>query len=268
MAEPRAWRTEDTGADSTAGAGRPGAVLAVDFAATGRLDAGFSTLMKLTGTDRPLYESLPPEPGTEHGMRGADYVDRWAAELDGAGTPVHAVLGNCASSPFALALAERIGTWQDAPATILFDPTVVAPSVVLRDGFEPVITGLKPVLGPAQTEEIRQAGLDAATTVTELTEFTAELLRIYNDAAHAACAKLGLPAERAAELAGWFRSYLHYLTAASELTIPADLSAVSVLRARDVPLGLVSGTPEQCFDVDHADLLGDAAVAEAVKTML
>lgn len=264
MAEPRAWRIEDEGAPGS----RPGAVLAVDFAATGRLDAGFSTLMKLTGTDRPLFQALPPEPGAEHGMRGSDYVDRWAGDLPAAEAPVHAVLGNCASSPFALALAERIGTRQDTPATILFDPTVVTPSVVLRDGFDPVVAGLKPVIGPAQTDELREAGRQAATAITELTEFTAELLRIYSDAAHAACAKLGLPSDRAAELAAWFRSYLHYLVAASELEIPSDLSAVTVLRARDVPLGLVSGTPEHCFEVDHADLLGDTAVAAAVARLL
>jgi hypothetical protein len=262
MADLLSWRIAESGT------GTDGAILAVDFANTGRPDSGFGSLLPHLGTDHTLWETVVPEPGAETGMSGADYLDRWTEELADADPPVVAVFGYCASSTFALALADRVARWQDRPRTVLFDPTKITGPTVLRYGFQPVVDSLVPVLGEEEVERSREAARKATESCQELSELTVELLRIYSEAGTAAFAKIGLRADRAEELVAWFRSYLHYVVAASALRVDGDPAGVTVIRANDLPDGPFRAERELRYDVAHTGLLGHRDVARAVSGLL
>lgn len=248
--------------------GKDGAILAVDFANTGRPDSGFGSLVPQLGTDHTLWETVVPEPGSEAGMSGTDYLDRWTAELEPAGPPVAAVFGYCASSTFALALADRVAGRQDRPRVVLFDPTEITGPTVLRYGFLRVIDTLVPVLGEEEVERSREAARKATEACPDVRDLTAELLRVYSEAGTAAFAKIGLKADRAEELVAWFRGYLHYVVAASVLDVGGDPAGVTVIRANDLPDGPFRAERELRFDVPHTELLGHPGVAHAVTDLL
>jgi hypothetical protein len=259
MAERQAWRVRNPGDD---------VVLGVDFAATGRPDAGFGTLMELTGTDHALWETVTPGPGQEEGMTGSAYLDRWTGELRASGVDVRAVLGYCGSSGFALAIAQQVGAWQAQPQVILFDPTAVTGRSVLQDDFYQVVDALAEVLGPAEVENARRAGEAAEREHAGLAELSDEFVRIYAEASHMAFGRLGLPPDRVEELVAWFRSYLNFLTAASTMTVDPQPEAVTVIRSSELSDSLVPASHELRFDVDHAALLGRAEVAQAVAELI
>ncbi|WP_329562511.1 hypothetical protein [Kitasatospora sp. NBC_01266] len=266
MAESPSWRTTDHGTGEQHGT--KGVILAVDFAATGRPDAGFGQLVPQLGTGMALWESLVPAPGEESGLTGEDYLDRWSGELRAAGPQVAAVFGYCASSVFALALAERIADWQPKPQVLLFDPTAITGPTVLRYGFHRVIDSLAAVLGAEAVEQARAEAAAATERQPELLPLTEEFLRIYRAAGQAAFEKLGLGADRAEELVAWFRSYLHYVVAAGSLTVAPDLTGVTTIRANDLPTGFLQAPRELRFDVEHTGLLGHPEVARAVAELL
>lgn len=263
MADLLSWRTT-----TARGTGADGAIVAVDFANTGRPDSGFSSLVPRLATDHALWETTVPEPGTEAGMTGADHLDRWAAELAPGAPAVSAVFGYCASSTFALALADRIAGWQQRPRIVLFDPTAITGATVLRYGFAPVLDSLLPVLGEEDVAQAREAAEEAVRTRPGIDALAAELLRIYAEAGSAAFERLGLPADRAEELVAWFRAYLRYVAAASALPVGTDPAGVTVIRANDLPDGPFAAEDELRFDVPHTGLLGDDGVADAVTALL
>ncbi|WP_225849425.1 hypothetical protein [Streptomyces sp. HPF1205] len=262
MADLPSWRT------TASGPGADGAIVAVDFANTGRPDSGFGALVPRLDTDHSLWETVVPEPGTEAGMGGGDYLDRWTGELAPGAPAVAAVFGYCASSTFALALADRIAGWQRRPNVVLFDPTRITGPTVLRYGFTPVIDSLLPVLGEEDVERARESAAEAVRTHTGLAPLCAELLRIYAEAGTAAFQRIGLPADRAEELVAWFRAYLRYVAAASALPVGADPAGVTVIRANDLPDGPFAAERELRFDVPHTGLLGHPGVADAVTALL
>ncbi|MER5640766.1 hypothetical protein ABT095_27930 [Kitasatospora sp. NPDC002227] len=269
MAEPRSttaaspsWRITDR-----EGPGSPGAILAVDFAATGRADAGFGQLVPQLGTGLALWETLVPPPGEEQGLTGEGYLDRWTAQLR-EGPQVAAVFGYCASSVFALALADRIGAWQAKPPVVLFDPTAINGPSVLRYGFGRVIDSLAAVLGAEAVAQARAEAAAATERTPELLPLTEEFLRIYRAAGQAAFEQLGLGTDRAEELVSWFRGYLHYVVAASSLSVSPDLTGVTTVRANDLPAGFLQAPRVLNFDVEHTGLLAHPEVARAVAELL
>jgi hypothetical protein len=262
MADLLSWRI------TASGPGADGTIVAVDFANTGRPDSGFTTLVPRLATDHTLWETVVPEPGTEAGMNGTDYLDRWTRELAPVAPPVSAVFGYCASSTFALALADRIAKWQQRPRVVLFDPTQITGPTVLRYGFSPVIDSLLPVLGAEDVERARKDAAEAVHTHPELPALTTELLRIYTEAGTSAFERIGLRADRAEELVAWFRAYLHYVLAASALPVGADPTGITVIRANDLPDGPFAAARELRFDVPHTGLLGHPEVADAVTALL
>ncbi|WP_329222042.1 hypothetical protein OG352_33265 [Streptomyces sp. NBC_01485] len=264
MSELGSWRvTEDDRR-----AGRP-VVLAVDFTATGRPEAAFAALARGLGTGHAVWESLAPPPGEESGMSAEDYLLRWTGELRAQDVSVSHVFGYCASSVFALALAERVGGWQRTPSVVLFDPTAINGETVLRYGFRPVIDALSGVLGADGVADAYREGEQAVAAESELAALTEEFIRIYRRFGAAAFERLGLKADRVEELVGWFRSYLHYVVAAGRMPVTTGLPDVSVVRSCDLPGNLdVRPDRELRFEVDHAELLGHPDVAKAVADLL
>ena len=114
-----------------AGVGRE-VVVTADFAATGRPEAGFADLAPHLRTDHPIWEISPPWLDTPATWSGAAMVRQWVSELDEAGMHVSAVLGFCASSSFALAIARVVGSGQPYAPQVWYycsDPAGYYPDV-------------------------------------------------------------------------------------------------------------------------------------------
>ncbi|GAA5202507.1 hypothetical protein GCM10023322_84270 [Rugosimonospora acidiphila] len=243
-------------------------ILTVDFTVTGRPEAGFAEMVGELDSPYAVWESLPPQIGDETGMNGEDYLNRWIEDLRESQARVHAVFGYCASSVFALALADRISTWQECPRVVLFDPTAATGETVLHYGFYRVVDALAAVLTPDEVLETRAAGASAQRTHDDLATLTAEFVRIYRDVGSTVFTRVGLEPDRAEELVDWFRSYMTYLVAASQVSTFPDLSTVSIVRSADLPGALELAAREVRFDVNHAGLLSLPEVAHAVRDLL
>jgi hypothetical protein len=243
-------------------------ILTVDFTVTGRPEAGFAELVGELDSPYAVWESMPPPIGDETGMTGDDYLDRWADDVRSAGIAVRAVFGYCASSVFALALADRISTWQERPHVVLFDPTAATGETVLHYAFYRVVDALAAVLTPDEVRETRAAGLSAQRSYDHLEPLTKEFIRIYREVGGTVFERVGLEPDRAEELVDWFRSYMTYLVAASQVSTQPDPGTVSVIRSADLPGALEVAAREIRFDVDHAGLLTRPEVALAVRELL
>ncbi|MEV6829658.1 hypothetical protein [Amycolatopsis sp. NPDC051102] len=262
MAELHSWHPIDENACDGE------VIITVDFTVTGRPEAGFAELAKHLETPYGIWESLPPAVGDETGMTGDDYLDRWTSELRASGAEVKAVFGYCASSVFALAIAERIATWQAKPRVVLFDPTAATGFTVLHYGFFRVVDALAAVLTEDEVREARTAGEAAQRTHDDLETLTKEFVRLYREVGTTAFARVDLDADRAEELVSWFSSYMTYLVAASQVTITGDLDGVDVIRSAELPGALEIGAREIRFDIDHSGLLSQPEVAQAVRGLL
>ena len=175
MAELHSWHPIDENSDDKE------VIITVDFTVTGRPVAGFTELAKHLETPYGIWESLPPAVGDETGMTGDDYLDRWTGELRASGAEVKAVFGYCASSVFALAIAERIATWQAKPRVVLFDPTAATGFTVLYYGFFRVVDALAAVLTEDEVRDAHAAGEAAQRTHDDLETLTKEFVRLYRD---------------------------------------------------------------------------------------
>ncbi|MGV9362794.1 hypothetical protein [Amycolatopsis sp. NPDC003731] len=262
MAELHSWHPIDENADDKE------VIITVDFTVTGRPEAGFAELAKHLETPYGIWESLPPAIGDETGMTGNDYLDRWTAELRASGAEVKAVFGYCASSVFALAIAERIATWQAKPRVVLFDPTAATGFTVLYYGFFRVVDALAAVLTEDEVRDAHAAGEAAQRTHDDLETLTKEFVRLYREVGTTAFERVELDADRADELVSWFSSYMTYLVAASQVTVPGDLDGVAVIRSAELPGALEIGARELRFDIDHSGLLSQPEVAQAVRGLL
>ncbi|MFF4607326.1 hypothetical protein ACFY12_31895 [Streptomyces sp. NPDC001339] len=265
MAELRTWRAIPNGKEGDE------VILTVDFTVTGRPEAGFAELAGQIDTPHPLWEAVPPAVGDEKGMTGPEYVARWTDELRDGGVRVAAVFGYCASSVFALALADEIAAWQQRPKVVLFDPTAATGLTVLHYGFYRVVGALSAVLTPEEVEAAHQAGLRAQQEQDDLGLLCQEFIRIYQEVGTTAFDRVGLDAERAEELVGWFRSYLTYLVAAGQLTVSPAPASVEVIRSDELAQladSLKIAAREVRFDIDHSGLLREPGVGRAVTELL
>lgn len=262
MAELHSWHPIDENSDDKE------VIITVDFTVTGRPEAGFAELAKHLETPYGIWESLPPAVGDETGMTGDDYLDRWTSELRASGAEIKAVFGYCASSVFALAIAERIATWQAKPRVVLFDPTAATGFTVLYYGFFRVVDALAAVLTEDEVRNAHAAGEAAQRTHDDLETLTKEFVRLYRDVGTTAFERVELDADRADELVAWFSSYMTYLVAASQVAVTGDLDGVDVIRSAELPGALEIGAREIRFDIDHSGLLSQPEVAQAVRGLL
>lgn len=245
-------------------------VLAVDYSVNGRREAGFRDLSANLGAGVTIWETLAPPVGEETGMTADDYLARWLEEVQASGRPVQAVLGYCASSAFASAIAEGVAAWQpQAPKPVLFDPTPATAWTILHFGFFKVIETLTASLSEVDVIAAQKAGFEAAARNAEdLATFRTEIVEIYRELGDKAFEKLGLKAELGEQLVAWFRGYVGYLIAAGEYTGKFDLTGTTVVCSSALEESPGEVAAEYRFDVDHADLLRDVEVAKAVAEIL
>jgi hypothetical protein len=251
-------------------------VLAVDYPFTGRPEAGFADLVAKLPRAHPVWETVPPVRGAEAGMTGADYVDRWYAEVGA--RPVRAVLGFCAGSVYAAALADRIaaGGAGERPALLLFDPE--SPNAItVYWQFHKVIDGLGAVLTPEEVAEAQRAGQRVSEGTTDLRELGQRLLEVFREAAVVAFDRARLDAVRRADFVDTVTAFMSYLVAAATIDVSAGFAGATAISSRTETNGLNLLPPaertgvvarEIRFDIEHADLLRDPDVVRAVAENL
>ncbi|MFG2533177.1 hypothetical protein [Streptomyces sp. NPDC048516] len=271
MTESDAWKVLADGrnTDST--------VLTVDFDSTGRPEARFSDLVANLRTDFAVWETIPPAGGTESAASGAGYIDHWARKIESERPKVRALLGFCAGSVYAAALAERIGTWQDdKPLLLLFDPELSTTQTLMWQ-FHKVTGFMSSVLSAEAVAEAREIGRRAYDETSELDKLKDALIELMWAFGEPALASAGLDEARRAELFGVFSTFMNYLAAAGDID-PLDQWRSAVACSSNTPLsGLnamraagaeISVAREIHFDVDHGSMLAQKELAATVTDLL
>ncbi|MFI0742240.1 hypothetical protein ACH4PU_29840 [Streptomyces sp. NPDC021100] len=267
MTTTDAWRTLKNGTD--------GVVLAVDYPFTGRPEAGFSDLAPLLDTEYALWESVPPGDGA--GGAARDYLDHWYTAAAADGRPVRAVMGFCAGSVYAAALAERLAAERgEAPRIVLFDPEF-PDAITVYWQFHKVIDGLAVVLRPDEVTAAQQAGRRVSEKTDDLRLLRERLLEVFREAAATAFDRAGLDAVRREEFTATVTAFMSYLVAAAGIDARDGWPAATAISSATPTNGL-NLLPEERragrvareirFDLAHADLLRTAEVGKTVADLI
>lgn len=252
-------------------------VLAVDFDATGRPEARFADLVANLKVDLTVRESVPPEGASEAARDTAGYLAHWAGPLAEQRPRVRAVLGFCAGSVYAAALAERIGRWQETPPQlVLFDPELITPVSVLWQ-FQKVVGFLPPLISDTELAEARAEGQRLHDEIQDVAQLKTEFLRLTRAICTPAFTRFGLDEKRREEVFDLFRSFLGYLAAAAGID-PADQWRTAVAYSSATPLSGLRGMRSSGRDVvvgreievavEHAAMLADEGLAAEVSDLL
>ncbi|WP_105971050.1 hypothetical protein [Streptomyces geranii] len=266
-----AWKTLLPGDGSSA------RILAVDFDATGRLEARFSDLARNLKTDHALWEAVPPPLTDGVVPTGAGYVEHWARRIEEERVEVRALFGYCAGAVYAGALAERLrGRQESEPLLVLFDPELSVAQTLLWQ-FYKVVGLMAGQLTETELAAARHAGRLAHERHDSVAGIQAELVALVRETGGPALAKAGLDASRRAELFDVFESFLRFLALAGELS-PLEQWRSAVAFGSTSPMSGLRGmraagqdvevAREIEVDVEHGGLLADPGLAATVSDLL
>ncbi|MGW2642994.1 hypothetical protein [Streptomyces sp. NPDC001348] len=260
---------------------RDALVLAVDFTATGRPDARFSDLFSLTAAGRHhVWETMPQAIATDVGPGGQEYLDRWFDSVRETGRPVGAVLGFCAGSVYAAALAERLTQWQEsAPQLILFDPELANP-LGLYWQFHTSLNLFESIVGPEPISAANTEGHRVLESTDDIRVLGTELVRLFRSVSEPAFDELDLDEESRAEFTESFTAFVAYVVAAGDFdsmenwhravafSSATPLSGLNRLRSADPETAARVVAREIRFGSEHMNLLRDEAAAKALDALL
>ncbi|MET8630699.1 hypothetical protein ABZW30_44615 [Kitasatospora sp. NPDC004669] len=274
MAGSDSWRT------LVDGGGSEGIVLAVDFDTTGRPEARFSDLVANLPGGLTVWETVPPEAGTPATRSGAGFLDHWSARLEAERPQVRALLGFCAGSVYASALADRISAWQDSePLLLIFDPEISVAQTLMWQ-YHKVVGFMSSVISAEDVATARAAGQEVHDRTPAIGALKDGLVALIREIGEPAFSKVGLDEVRREELFSVFESFLCYLAAASEID-PLDrwrdavafssaspLSGLRAMRASGVAGERLAVARELEIDVEHGAMLSHKGLADAVAEIL
>jgi len=242
-------------------------VLAVDFDGSGRSEATFRDLAKILPSGLEVWQAVPPPDSHTPGLPAQRYTDWWLGLPGGEGTQVRAVLGYCAGSVFASALADSLESrFNERPPVVLFNPGVPTVDTLDRD-FTGIVDGMT-VLDEEEREALRnRARRVRADFGTDFGAVSGEYVAMYLDACGIAFERYGIDAEVGGQLTRMFLSYVNYLTAARSVGVRPGWSSASALTAREqAGSGFVDD--ETVFELSRAELLRSPEVARAAFGLL
>ncbi|MCX2729171.1 hypothetical protein OOZ19_02870 [Saccharopolyspora sp. NFXS83] len=279
MPDPGVWSVVRD-AVPTADAPTADVVLAADFPVTGRNEGGFAELAPGLRPDCALWQTVAPQRTPDAEYSPADYLEPWLAEVRASGRAVRAVLGYCAGSVFAGALAAELARSQEiAPQVIVFDPELVdVPTVHLQ--FGRVIGNMTSVLSEREVEELSRTAQGLAESPgADPAGFAGALFAAFRPVGAAAFTRAGLGEDYADELVGLVGSFLSYLGVAARLDPRPGWERATVITSASTGSGLnrmrategiapIKIADELRFDVEHRDLLRAPGTAEAVAGLL
>lgn len=247
------------------GAAGGAVALAVDMDGTARRDATFRDLSPMLDDGWELRLASMPEAASA--TSADDLLAGWLRDHESWAPEVEAVLGYCAGGLFALAIADHV---EDArgtrPEVVLFDPELPTSATFHRD-----FTGGLNEMSALQSEEREAYSRRAQRTVrdhgTDLEQCVRGLLELYGEACRANLARLGVPADIAADLESAFRSYGAYIVGASRIEHDFRWEKVTALVSADADADGFDCRRIQT-DVDKRNLLQSRAVAAQVRELL
>ncbi|MFI5780653.1 hypothetical protein [Nocardia sp. NPDC051570] len=215
---PPGWRQLSVGEGESV-------VLAVDFEQTSRVEAGFRDLIARFPEPLTVWQAVQPPSGSS----AEDYIAWWSTELDSEDANVVAVMGYCAGSVFASAVADEIERRRGLrPLTVVFNPGRPSKDSVDRD-FRAIIGSLSPLSADERAEVIdtandilRRWDRDPGTTIDRL-------LALYRAQTGIAFERAGVAADVGQELVDVFRSYTAYLRAAHQITPRSSWSVATAV---------------------------------------
>jgi hypothetical protein len=254
-------------------------VLTVDFDASGRMEARFSDLVPNLKPGHRIWETVPPAEDGEAARSGPGYVEHWLRPVERERPRVAAVMGFCAGSVYAAALAERIAGWQEEPTLVLIDPELSTPQTLMWQ-FQKVVGFLASGLTEPEMEAAAARGQHLYDNAADVHALKAGLVALMREAGEPALIRAGLDETRRAELIGVFGSFLQYLAAAGDLDprprwrsavalcSGSPLSGMNAMRASGLGADQVGVAREIDFAVEHAVMLADHGVAAAVSELL
>ncbi|MGX7829582.1 hypothetical protein ACTG9Q_31270 [Actinokineospora sp. 24-640] len=255
-------------------------VLAADFPVTGRNEGGFLELVPGLGLDCAVWQTVAPKLAPGCGVSTEDYLAPWLDAVTASGRRVRAVLGYCAGSVFAGALAQRVARAQGSePVVVVFDPELVdVPTVHLQ--FGRVVGNMTTVLSEDEAASLAATAEKLAEDRTATpAEFAAELHAEFRPVGITALRRAGMDEDYAGELVDLVGSFMTYLGVAAALDPRPGWSKATVFTSTSPRSGLnrMRATPgiaeiatgdEVRVEVEHRDLLRDPAAAEAVSRLL
>ncbi|AGL16006.1 hypothetical protein [Actinoplanes sp. N902-109] len=196
-------------------------ILAVDFPAAGRKEAGFTDLaakMASAWTGYELRQTVLPGVRLTERPPGEYYTEHWINGTDWADYEVVAVIGYCAGSIYAAEVAQRLTRWQTAePQVVLFDPQLIDTRVLALE-MRKMIGLAGPIFTPDEAQQARErADQIAQQHAGAMYDAAIAILGLYREMATTAFARIGLDNSRLDEVTRLFESYMTYLSAASQV---------------------------------------------------
>ncbi|MEV6139117.1 hypothetical protein AB0L63_24250 [Nocardia sp. NPDC051990] len=239
-------------------------VLAIDFELTSRVEAGFRDLIALFPEPLTVWQAVQPPAGSPTG----DYISWWSNRLDTANADIVAVMGYCAGSIFASAMADEIERLRGRrPRTVVFNPGRPSRDSVDRD-FRAVIGSLSPLSIAERAEVIDQAEAILTDWDRDVGAALDRLLALYCAQAGIAFDRAGVAADVGQQLVDVFRSYTAYLRAAHLITPRSSWSAATAVCS--VEGDGEPGFAERTIPImeRRQDLLRSATAAQTVFELL
>lgn len=257
MASSNAWKVLSTGESDEV-------VLACDFPTAVRPEAQFSDFVKLAEPTLTVWESAMPKPGTETGWDADAYTEWWLAPLRESGVRVSGVVGFCAGSVFASAIARGVAQiqGQEVPLVVL-DPERPS-SEPLYVHYHRGIEIFGTALDRAAVDEMITAGQELLARNDDLQVFGPALSELYVRVADGALEQIGLKPARRAELTGIFTSFVSWIVAAEHVDPTPEWARATCISSEGHMSEPMEALHRITVAAGHDRMLSDTDVARTV----
>jgi hypothetical protein len=208
-------------------------VLAVDFNVTGRREATFSDLVQSFPNPLTVWLSMqPPDSYSKH-LAPSDYLTWWAGDSLGTLVRVGAILGYCAGSLFASALADEVERRQDfRPKVVLFNPGKPGAATLKRD-FDGTIQSMLLLTSQERSDFLERAEAKLDGSLASFDEECGVAFDLYTQASRICFSRAGIDADVGDDLLGVFRSYTSYLHAARGVEYRPEWAKATAVLSRE-----------------------------------
>ncbi|WP_051753601.1 hypothetical protein [Streptosporangium amethystogenes] len=243
-------------------------VLAVDFDATGRREATFYDLVQLFPGPLTVWLSAQPPKGYDESLSPDEYLAWWAGDSLGASVRVGAVLGYCAGSLFASALADEIERRQAfRPRVVLFNPGKPNATTLNRD-FDGTIRSMALLTSEERSAFLEKARIRLDAPFASFDDACEVVLDLYGQASRVTFSRAGIDLDVGEELLGVFRSYASYLRAAHQVEYRPEWAEAAAVLSREHPGEPAFTRTHIRSEVGREHLLGDPGVARTAFRLI
>lgn len=247
-------------------AGENRVILVVDFPATGRPEASFADLTRHIPTGHGMWEVGLPESDSA-AWHAPELLHWWTGDVRRRGLEVTAIMGFCASSSYAMALARELPHIRTRPRIILIDPTTVDREILCEFGFIRVIELFRRLLSSDEFETAVMEARQLCSNQADLRGLVTALKATYLDTASVALAHARISPVQAEELNAVVLRYLDYLRVAGELDASVSAGEATAIRSCDYP-GSMNVSDSVSSPVSHDSMLASEWTGRAIASIL